>query len=77
MSGTSGHFPDTFFNDSYNIPYSNVSHPDHNILNHAHAPEVSLTFSKKLVCIDANCSPYLLHILPPRSLLLRPHLMKP
>jgi hypothetical protein len=77
MSGTSGHFPDTFLNDSYNIPYSNVSHHDFNVLNHAHAPEVSLTFSVKLVCIDANCSLYLPHIPPPHSPLLRPHLMKP
>jgi len=44
MSGSSGHFPDAFLDNSYNIPYNNiaVSHPEHGILNHAHASDVSI-----------------------------------
>ena len=43
MSGTSGHFPDAFSNNSYSIPYTHVSHPDFNILSHTHTSEVSCT----------------------------------
>jgi len=39
-------FPGAFLNDSYNVPYHNIPHvsyPEHNILNHIQASEVSLT----------------------------------
>ena len=46
MAGPSSHFPDTFLNDSFNIPYNDIWHVSHselNVLNHSHTSEVSLT----------------------------------
>ena len=48
MSGPSGHFPDAFLNENYNISYPNnphISHTDRNVLNLV--PEVSLQFFPK------------------------------
>jgi hypothetical protein len=44
MSGPSSLFSDAFLNDGYNIPYNGIPHvsqPECNIMNCAHASEVS------------------------------------